>query len=417
MSRLGNLLRRFAARLDASAPGVPTPSTNVAEITPCTPRRDPWEGKRLNLVLPSINKQHYFGGIHTAVLIYRELCRHFPASRIVLVDSSPDDEALSRFSDHILVPADQTSSAMRQIVPFSDRYQKTLPVAGEDIWVATAWWTAYAAQRMSQWQGQNGGVDHPMVYLIQDFEPGFYPWSSQYALALSTYRCDRDIAVFNTGLLADFFEQHDLRYAQRSVFEPVLHEGLRPALQRVRNAPAARDRRIVVYARPGTPRNAFELICEGLRLWGWKDARAAQWEVAAPGELQSDLDLGPFSLKALGKLNIDAYAELLSTSALGLSLMVSPHPSYPPLEMAAFGMGVVTNRYDNKRLDETTANVVSLDAMTPEAICDALIELVDLCEARDLRPGVIASMDDALLQVGSFDRVADEAASALGLST
>ncbi|MFB5207582.1 hypothetical protein ABGA94_17465, partial [Stenotrophomonas sp. 3diitr2024] len=68
MSRLGNLLRRFAARLDASAPGVPTPSTNVAEITPCTPRRDPWEGKRLNLVLPSINKQHYFGGIHTAVL-------------------------------------------------------------------------------------------------------------------------------------------------------------------------------------------------------------------------------------------------------------------------------------------------------------------------------------------------------------
>lgn len=417
MSRLGNLLRRFAARLDASAPGVPTPSTNVAEITPCTPRRDPWEGKRLNLVLPSINKQHYFGGIHTAVLIYRELCRHFPASRIVLVDSSPDDEALSRFSDHILAPADQTSSAMRQIVPFSDRYQKTLPVAGEDIWVATAWWTAYAAQRMSQWQGQNGGVDHPMVYLIQDFEPGFYPWSSQYALALSTYRCDRDIGVFNTGLLADFFEQHDLRYAQRSVFEPVLHEGLRPALQRVRNAPAARDRRIVVYARPGTPRNAFELICEGLRLWGWKDARAAQWEVAAPGELQSDLDLGPFSLKALGKLNIDAYAELLSTSALGLSLMVSPHPSYPPLEMAAFGMGVVTNRYDNKRLDETTANVVSLDAMTPEAICDALIALVDLCEARDLRPGVIASMDDALLQVGSFDRVADEAASALGLST
>ncbi|EMI51455.1 hypothetical protein C7E13_02450 [Stenotrophomonas maltophilia] len=415
MSRLGNLLRRFAARLDASAPGVPTPSTNVAEITPCTPRRDPWEGKRLNLVLPSINKQHYFGGIHTAVLIYRELCRHFPASRIVLVDSSPDEEALSRFSDHTLVPADQTSSAMRQIVPFSDRYQKTLPVAGEDIWVATAWWTAYAAQRMLQWQGSNGGVDRPMVYLIQDFEPGFYPWSSHYALALSTYRCDRDIGIFNTGLLADFFEQHDLRYAQRSVFEPVLHDGLRPALQQVRNAPAARDRRIVVYARPGTPRNAFELICEGLRLWGWKDARAAQWEVAAPGELQSDLDLGPFSLKALGKLNIDAYAELLSTSALGLSLMVSPHPSYPPLEMAAFGMGVVTNRYDNKRLDETTENIVSLESMTPEAICAALMAQVDACERRQMMPGSIACLEHPLLRAGSFDRIAEDVMDALRL--
>ncbi|WP_372486453.1 hypothetical protein AB9H29_02465 [Stenotrophomonas sepilia] len=367
------------------------------------------------MVLPSINKQHYFGGIHTAVLIYRELCRHFPASRIVLVDSSPDEEALSRFSDHTLVPADQTSSAMRQIVPFSDRYQKTLPVAGEDIWVATAWWTAYAAQRMLQWQGSNGGVDRPMVYLIQDFEPGFYPWSSQYALALSTYRCDRDIGIFNTGLLADFFEQHDLRYAQRSVFEPVLHDGLRPALQQVRNAPAARDRRIVVYARPGTPRNAFELICEGLRLWGWKDARAAQWEVAAPGELQSDLDLGPFSLKALGKLNIDAYAELLSTSALGLSLMVSPHPSYPPLEMAAFGMGVVTNRYDNKRLDETTENIVSLESMTPEAICAALMAQVDACERRQMMPGSIACLEHPLLRAGSFDRIAEDVMDALRL--
>ncbi|MGX9709674.1 rhamnosyltransferase WsaF family glycosyltransferase [Stenotrophomonas maltophilia group sp. LNF259] len=413
MSRLGNLLRRVAARLDASAPGAPTPNTHVAEITPCTPRHDPWEGRRLNLVLPSINKQHYFGGIHTAVLIYRELCRFFPASRIILVDSSPDEEALSRFSDHVLVPADQTSTAMRQIVPFSDRYQKTLPVAGEDIWVATAWWTAYAAQRMLQWQGNNGGVDRPMVYLIQDFEPGFYPWSSQYALALSTYRCDRDIGIFNTGLLADFFEQHDLRYAQRSVFEPVLHDGLRPALQQVRNAPAARNRRIVVYARPGTPRNAFELICEGLRLWGWKDARAAQWEVAAPGELQSDLDLGPFSLKALGKLNIDAYAELLSTSALGLSLMVSPHPSYPPLEMAAFGMGVVTNRYDNKRLDETTENIVSLESMTPEAICTALMAQVDACERRQMMPGSIACLEHPLLRAGSFDRIAEDVIDAL----
>ncbi|SDK19177.1 hypothetical protein SAMN04487784_1432 [Stenotrophomonas pavanii] len=415
MSRLGHLLRRIAARLDASAPGVPTPNTHVAEITPCTPRHDDWQDKRLNLVLPSINKQHYFGGIHTAVLIYRELCRHFPASRIVLVDSSPDEEALSRFSDHVLVPADQISTAMRQIVPFSDRYQKTLPVAGEDIWVATAWWTAYAAQRMSHWQGENGGIDRPMIYLIQDFEPGFYAWSSQYALALSTYRCDRDIGIFNTGLLADFFEQHDLRYAQRSVFEPVLHDGLRPALQQVRNAPAARDRRIVVYARPGTPRNAFELICEGLRLWGWKDARAAQWEVAAPGELQSDLDLGPFSLKALGKLNIDAYAELLSTSALGLSLMVSPHPSYPPLEMAAFGMGVVTNRYDNKRLDETTENIVSLESMTPEAICAALIAQVDACERRQMMPGLIAGLEHPLLRAGSFDRIAEDVMDALRL--
>lgn len=413
MSRLASLLRRVAGRLEAGGSIGVAPATSVGEITPCGARHDPWLGKRLNLVLPSINRRHYFGGIHTAVLIYRELCRFFPASRIILVDSAPDEEALSRFADHTLVPADTESSAQRQIVPFSDRYGKTLPVAGDDIWVATAWWTAYAAQRLSAWQGANGGVDRPMVYLIQDFEPGFYAWSSQYALSLSTYRCDRDVAIFNTGLLADFFAHHGMRYTTASVFEPVLHDGLRAALSQARSANVPRERRIVVYARPGTPRNAFELICEGLRLWGWKDPRSSQWQVAAPGEIESDLDLGPFKLEALGKLDIDAYATLLSTSSIGLSLMVSPHPSYPPLEMAAFGMSVLTNRYDNKRLDETEANIHSLESMTPEAICADLSALVDACEARGMMAAPVAAADHPLLGQGSFDRIAIDVVEAL----
>lgn len=413
MSGVGRLLRRIAARLDASAPGEPIPNMHVGEITPCVPRHVRWAGKRLNLVLPSINRQHYFGGIHTAVLLYRELCRYFPASRIVLLDSAPDEEALSRFSDHVSVPAEQTSTAMRQIVPFSDRYQKTLPVAAEEIWLATAWWTAYAAQRLSRWQGENGGIDRSMIYLIQDFEPGFYSWSSQHALSLSTYRCDRDIGVFNTGLLAGYFDQKGLRYARRWVFEPVLHDGLRPALRALRNTQSPRRRRIVVYARPSTPRNAFELICEGLRLWGWTDARAAEWEIVAPGELQADLDLGPFKLKALGKLDINAYADLLSSSAIGLSLMVSPHPSYPPLEMAAFGMLVLTNRYANKQLDESVVNVHSVESMTPEGICDGLAALVDDCERRSMAAAVVAGDDHPMLASGSFDQVAAGVAQAL----
>nr|WP_295953022.1 hypothetical protein [uncultured Xanthomonas sp.] len=408
MSQISYLLKRIAARLDAGAPAARVPTTHVSEITPCLPRHDPWTGARLNLILPSINKQHYFGGIHTAVLIYRELCRHFSASRIVLVDSIPDDEALSRFSDHVLVQADGVSSAARQIVPFSDRYQKTIPVAKQDIWVATAWWTAYAAQRMSSWQVENGGVESPLIYLIQDFEPGFYAWSSQYALALSTYRPECDIGVFNTGLLADFFRQNGLEYKYHTTFEPVLHDGLRPALEKARAVKATRQRQIVVYARPGTPRNAFELICEGLRMWGWKDPRSSQWEVVAPGELEIDLDLGSFKLRALGKLSIEAYSELLSTSAIGLSLMVSPHPSYPPLEMSAFGMAVLTNRYGNKQLEDSVDNVVSVKSMTPEAICAGLTALVDACEQRQMAPGAFAGHECSLMSSGRFDQLALE---------
>ena len=39
-----------------------------------------------------------------------------------------------------------------------------------------------------------------------------------------------------------------------------------------------------------------------------------------------------------------------ATSAIGISLMVSPHPSYPPLEMAHLGMLVLTNGFGAKDL-------------------------------------------------------------------
>lgn len=44
---------------------------------------------------------------------------------------------------------------------------------------------------------------------------------------------------------------------------------------------------------------------------------------------------------------------MLDTYA-GISLMSSPHPSYPPLEMSVFGIKVITNNYSNKDLSSLT---------------------------------------------------------------
>ncbi|MBV6882925.1 hypothetical protein [Xanthomonas euvesicatoria] len=365
------------------------------------------------MILPSINKQHYFGGIHTAVLIYRELCRYFDESRIILVDSAPDDEALARFRDHQLVSCGEESQAPHQIVAFNDRYGQTLAVAAGDHWLATAWWTAFSAQRLATWQAAMQASDRPVMYLIQDYEPGFYAWSSQSALAMSTYRKDRDIAIFNTSLLRDYFARQGFDYQRAATFEPVLHDGLKAALERVRSKQQTpRQRVILTYARPGTPRNAFELLCEGLREWGWADSRCADWRVLAVGELDSDVDLGPFVLQALGKLSIDQYAELLSTSSLGISLMVSPHPSYPPLEMDAFGMSVITNRFANKDLSSSHANIVSLETMTPEAIAAELSRQIDVCESRQMLSGPLAALDNAYVCQGpdAFSAMVDDAA-------
>ncbi|CCF67380.1 hypothetical protein KOJCDNHJ_04304 [Xanthomonas citri pv. punicae] len=410
---LDRLLRRAARGLRTAVVASDPVRTSVGEITPCEPRAEERQGRRLNLILPSINKQHYFGGIHTAVLIYRELCRYFDESRIILVDSAPDDEALARFGDHQLVNCGQESKAPRQIVAFNDRYEQTLPVAAGDHWLATAWWTAYSAQRLATWQSAMQASDRPVMYLIQDYEPGFYAWSSQSALAMSTYRKDRDIAIFNTSLLRDYFARQGFDYQRAVTFEPVLHDGLKATLERVRSAQQTpRQRVILTYARPGTPRNAFELLCEGLRKWGWADSRCADWRVLAVGELDSDVDLGPFVLQALGKLSIDQYAELLSTSSLGISLMVSPHPSYPPLEMDAFGMSVITNQFANKDLSASHANIVSLETMTPEAIAAELSRQIDVCESRQMLSGPLAALDNAYVCQGrdAFSAMVDDAA-------
>lgn len=396
---VGPLLRGANANLPVA--------TSVAEIAPFTPRAGKGAGPRLNLLVPSINTEHYFGGIHTAVSLYREMLSAFPESRIILTDSPPHDAAVERFGDHALTTADANPDEARQLVPFSDRHGRTLPVRDGDCWLATAWWTAYGAQRMAKWQAHRYGRAGRLAYLIQDFEPGFYAWSSQSAIALSTYRPTMDIGIFNTGLLADYFRVNGLDFRQHHVFEPTINEGLRQAQVRAAaNISEPRAKRIVVYGRPSTPRNAFTLLCEGLREWGWADPHSSEWEVVAPGELVEDLDLGPFKLKGLGKLPIDEYAELLSTSAIGVSLMVSPHPSYPPLEMASFGMAVITNTFANKDLTVFAPNVRSMQTFGPEALADCIAIECARWEDRAMRPEYIMDVSHRFLGSSALGGIA-----------
>lgn len=65
------------------------------------------------------------------------------------------------------------------------------------------------------------------------------------------------------------------------------------------------------------------------------------------------------------------------TSYAGISLMISPHPSYPPLEMSTFGVRTITNCYENKDLSGFNNNIISLRACNPELIMDTLCTLCD----------------------------------------
>ena len=48
--------------------------------------------------------------------------------------------------------------------------------------------------------------------------------------------------------------------------------------------------------------------------------------------------------------------------------MISPHPSYPPLDMAHLGMLVATNRFGAKDLSTWHQNIHSLASHRPKAL-------------------------------------------------
>jgi hypothetical protein len=119
--------------------------------------------------------------------------------------------------------------------------------------------------------------------------------------------------------------------------------------------------RIVLYGRPSTPRNLFSTALRSLN-YALSKYNKGTFEIISVGEKHEDVQLPcGFIVKSYGKLSPEAYLNLLAKSDIGLSLMLSPHPSYPPLEMALHGIRVITNKFENKQLKD----IENLSAIEP----------------------------------------------------
>jgi glycosyltransferase involved in cell wall biosynthesis len=163
------------------------------------------------------------------------------------------------------------------------------------------------------------------------------------------------------------------------VFEPAVAPDLFFPTDAARAAGARR--RLLFYARPTIGRrNTFELGLAALQKLvaeGHFDPDA--WDFVAIGEPKATYDLGRGAvLEGAPWLDLAGYAELMRTSDVLLSPMLSPHPSYPPLEMAACGRPVVTTVYGNKtteRLAAISPHIIGTPA-TIEGIAAGLLKAV-----------------------------------------
>lgn len=349
----------------------------VAEILQYNFRKSEFSETRLNLLVPSINPEHVFGGISTALKFFEELVEMSGyASRIILTDATPSREGIRNFGKkYRYVRCTKDINTKHQLVPYNDRWNRTIPVGEKDIFVFTAWWTAYCTQEAyGKFEKETGIVPNPFLYFIQDYEPGFYPWSTRYLLADSTYRSDRkQIAIFNSKLLYEFFKEKHYDFYREYAFEPVLNMGLKKVLLENEGNILQKKKQILLYGRPSVDRNAFSLIVSSLKKFVEHMENVADWEFLSAGEYHDKVDLGAGKcLTSVGKVTIEEYARLMMESYAGISLMSSPHPSYPPLEMSEFGVKVITNNYENKDLSVFNDNIFSVSSVSADNIATQL---------------------------------------------
>lgn len=396
----------------------------IPEVTSLVPRiAQAQGGTRLNLLVPAVSERHVFGGIATALQVFDALRPYFDHARIIVTDeATPEPRAEAYYGNWPIVPMAGDAIPENHIVPAGSRWAQTLAVHAQDYFMATAWWTAHNALALLDWQQAQypETIQRRMLYLIQDYEPGFYPWSSRYLLAQATYaQPERILAIINSHWLADYLTAQGHHFSSSKVLQPQLNPAL--AAVRARCETFHKERILLAYGRPGTDRNAFSLLVAALRLWAHQYPQASQWRILAAGEDFAPIDLGNgCQLHSVGKLGIEAYADLLCRTAVGFSLMVSPHPSYPPLEMAAFGARVVTNRFANKDLSRVSPSLVVAQPPNPEGFAKALLALTrDFDEAPQTMSVVPASgiawNDPFLDNAGAgFAWVAEVAAELLG---
>ncbi len=327
---------------------------------------------RLTFVIPHVLPEKAFGGMTTALDIYLELGKRTGAELRIVIDELHGGEDKS-----VIEKCARTAGVEFQSIEIIQRAEPrpALAVRAGDVFMTFNCWTTLNIRGLLRAQAEAFQMKpNPFLYPIQEYEPHFYPFSSTHMLARHAFDSPLPCwGIFNSIELFDYFVAQGHRVDRAFVFEPQLSKSLRPYLQ---GDEPEKAKRILVYGRPTVERNCFPAVQKGLQMWAAKYPEFSDWEVISAGMQHRPLNyaLGRY-MRSVGKLSLEDYAELLRTTAAGLSLMASPHPSYPPLEMAHFGLLTITNKYANKNLTSSHQNIYSVDDIQPATIADGLAEI------------------------------------------
>ena len=316
------------------------------------------------LLLPSARRENLFAGAMTGLRFATTLASELAISvRVIVTDrgettSARQEDALrERLGTPSLridnVGAGATSAASR-----------------DDVWVASYWTTALALDVAARC-----GLVNPerVIYLVQDYEPGFTSWSTEWAVARTTYHAGFHHVVNSSPLARYLREQEGPIVADDHVMAPDLD--IR-RLQEVAQRRLPRPLDVFFYARPSTPRNMYQLgLAAAHRAAGLTQR---PWRLVLAGEVVPTPDVPGVEVVNLGRTNLDGYFDLMARTPVALSLMMSPHPSHPPLDWAISGGWAVTNNFGDSR-KKLHPRVLTADAH-PDALGRLLANTIDTAE-------------------------------------
>jgi len=342
---------------------------------------------RVNLLIPTIDLEHLFGGYIAKFNLARRLAERGLRVRIVTVDPVPP---LPRDWARRVESYEGLGGLFDRVEVVFGREAQGVEVSRADRFIATTWWSAHVAANAARALG-----GERFLYLIQEYEPFTFAMGTYAALASQSYRFAH-CALFSTELLRDYFRRHAIGVyehgAQAGDRASAAFENAITAIDPPTAAALARrtTRRLLFYARPEphAARNMFDLGVLALDR-ALEQGALAGWELNGIGALSGGrrIDLGGGArLGLLPRSDQRGYAQVLREHDVGLALMYTPHPSLVPIEMASAGMLTVTNSFENKTAEAMAA--ISSNLVTAEPSVD----------------GIAAGLREAAAGVEDFER-------------
>lgn len=352
-------------------------ASRFVDLSPLPIYPVPGNQRRLTLVTDSIGGGSLYGGVGTALIMAalaaeRIGCALRLVTRTEPADTTPIAGLLSANGvdwtgniETIYAPRDASGNG--HDVPMSDG----------DLFLTTSWWTTWATSQSVE--------KKRMAYIVQEDERMFYPLGDDHLRCSEVLATPDLLCVVNSNLLLEHFQNHGLM-KDATAFEPSFPADLYYADTEAVRA-AGEKRKFFFYARPHNSRNLYwrglEVVACAIEE-GVLDPEEWDFYFAGHGNTSISLPRGVRPIMP-GVMTWQKYAEFVRGMDLGLSLMHTPHPSYPPLDLAASGSVVVTTRFGVKRdLSRYSNNILCCDSDLPSLVA-ALREAAILSENRELR--------------------------------